>query len=85
MNITLKPELEKFIQQQIKLGKYDSAERVIEEALFLLSKRNEYDKWVEEIGQKIDIAAEQLDRGDGIDGEIAINQLRKRLRQTEET
>jgi antitoxin ParD1/3/4 len=85
MDITLKPELEKFIQQQIKLGKYDSAERVIEEALFLLSKRNEYDKWVEEIGQKIDIAAEQLDRGEGIDGEIAINQLRKRLRQTEET
>jgi antitoxin ParD1/3/4 len=47
-----------------------------------LSKRNEYDKWVEEIGQKIDIAAEQLDRGEGIDGRIAINQLRKRLRQT---
>ena len=82
MNITLKPELEKFIEQQIKLGKYDSAERVIEEALFLLSKRNEYDKWVEETRQKIDIAAEQLDRGEGIDGRIAINQLRKRLRQT---
>lgn len=81
MNITIKPELENFIQQQILLGKYDSAERVIEEALTLLERRNQYDCWVEDIRQKIDIAAEQLDRGEGIDGETTIHQIREKLRQ----
>jgi len=81
MNIIIKPELEKIIQDQIVSGKYQTAEGVIEEALNLLQKRDKYDKWVEEIGEKIDTAAEQLDRGEGIDGETAINQLRHRLRQ----
>lgn len=43
MNITIKQELENFIQQQIKSGKYDSADLVIEEALNLLEKREQYD------------------------------------------
>lgn len=81
MNIVIKPELEKIIQEKILSGKYQSAERVIEDALKLLEKRDKYDKWVEEVGEKIDIAAEQLDRGEGLDGETAINQLRQRLRQ----
>ncbi|MGL4883953.1 MAG: type II toxin-antitoxin system ParD family antitoxin, partial [Waterburya sp.] len=54
MNITIKQELEKFIQQQIKSGKYESADRVIEEALNLLEKREQYDLWVEEVREKID-------------------------------
>ncbi|MGL5873371.1 MAG: type II toxin-antitoxin system ParD family antitoxin [Xenococcaceae cyanobacterium] len=49
MNITIKQELEKFIQQQIKSGKYESADRVIEEALNLLEKREQDDRWVEEV------------------------------------
>ncbi|MGK7958007.1 MAG: hypothetical protein AB4063_22540 [Crocosphaera sp.] len=40
---------------------------------------NEYEQWIEEIGQKIDIAAQQLDQREGIDGETAINQLRENL------
>ncbi|WP_249267814.1 hypothetical protein RVR34_25405 [Microcystis aeruginosa FBCC-A68] len=44
-----------------------------------ISKRDQYQQWVEDIGQKIDIAAEQLDRSEGIDGETAIAQLRTRL------
>lgn len=84
MKIILKPELENFIQQQILSGRYDSADRVIEEALTLLENRNKYDNWVEDIGKKIDIAATQLDRGEGIDGETAINQIRKKLYQNQE-
>lgn len=84
MNIILDPKLENLIQQQINSGKYTSINDVIEQALILLEKRNQYDQWVEEIGQKIDIAAQQLDQGEGIDGETAINQLREYLRQTSE-
>lgn len=81
MKITLSPELEKLIQQQMMTGQYDSAERVIAEALSLLNKRNEYEDWIAETRQKIDIAAEQLERGEGVDGETAIAQIRAKLRQ----
>ncbi|NET61137.1 MAG: type II toxin-antitoxin system ParD family antitoxin, partial [Symploca sp. SIO2E6] len=69
MNIILNPKLENLIQQQITSGKSTSIDNVLEEALALLEKRNQYEQWVEEIGQKIDIAAQQLERGEGIDGE----------------
>ena len=79
MNINLKPELENIIQNQILSGKYDSINQVIEEALKLLQKRNQYDHWVEEIGQKIDLAAEEIDQGKGIEGETAIARIREKL------
>ncbi|NEP14175.1 MAG: type II toxin-antitoxin system ParD family antitoxin [Symploca sp. SIO2C1] len=81
MNIILNPKLENLIQQQITSGKYTSIDNVLEEALALLEKRNQYEQWLEEIGQKIDIAAQQLERGEGMDGETAINQLREQLQQ----
>ncbi|TYQ28304.1 type II toxin-antitoxin system ParD family antitoxin [Pseudanabaena sp. UWO311] len=84
MPITLQPEQEQFIQTQLATGRYTNATEVIAEALQLLEKRNHYDRWVEELGNKIDIAAAELDRGEGIDGETAINQLRARLHQKRE-
>jgi antitoxin ParD1/3/4 len=84
MTITLQPEQEQFIQTQLATGRYANAIEVIAEALQLLEKRNHYDRWVEELRIKIDIAAAQLDRGEGLDGETAINQLRARLHKTRE-
>ncbi len=81
MNIILNSKLENLIQKQIISGRYTSVDNVLEEALTLLEKRNEYEQWIEEIGQKIDLAAQQLDQGQGIDGETAINQLRENLQQ----
>ncbi len=81
MPITLQSEQEQFIQTQLATGRYTSATEVIAEALQLLAKRNHYDRWVEEVRNKIDIAAAELDRGEGVDGETAINQLRARLRR----
>jgi antitoxin ParD1/3/4 len=78
MPITLQPEQEQFIQTQLATGRYTNATEVIAEALQLLAKRNNYDRWVEELRDKIDIAAAELDRGEGVDGETAINQLRAR-------
>lgn len=81
MNIILNPKLENLIQKQIISGISTSIDNVIEEALSLLEKRNESEQWIEEIGQKIDLAAQQLDQDKGIDGETAINQLRENLQQ----
>ncbi len=37
------------------------------------------DRWIEEVRSKIEIAAEGLDRGESVDGETAIAQIRARL------
>lgn len=82
MPITLQPEQEQFIQTQLATGRYTNATEVIAEALQLLEKRNHYDRWVEELRNKIDIAAAECDRGERLDGETAIKQLRARLHRT---
>ena len=85
MNIQLKPELEQIIQTQIATGRYASAEEVISKALKLLLEWDKgYQQWVEETRQKVEVAIEQLDRGEGIDGEVVVERLREKLRKARE-
>jgi len=84
MNLLLKPEHQKLIEAQLSTGRYANPDEIIAEALELLNKRDQYQEWSEEIGQKIDVAAQQLDRGEGIDGESAIALLRKKLQKNSE-
>ena len=84
MNLLLKPEHQKLIEAQLSTGRYANPDEIIAEALELLNKRDQYQEWSEEIGRKIDIAAQQLDRGEGIDGETAIALLRKKLQKNSE-
>lgn len=85
MNIQLKPELEQIIEAQIATGRYSNAEEVISKALTLLLEWDKgYQHWVEETRQKVEVAIEQLDRGEGIDGEVVIERLRSKLRQARE-
>ena len=82
VNITLTPDQAALIQQQIHSGQFETVNQAIEAALQLLDKRLQYDRWVEDTQQKIDLAADQLDRGEGVDGEEEIAQLRAKLRQS---
>ncbi|GAA6616289.1 type II toxin-antitoxin system ParD family antitoxin [Scytonema sp. NUACC26] len=85
MNIQLKPEEEQFIQIQIAGGKYENPEAVISKALKLLREWEKgYQNWVEETRKKVEVAAEQLDRGEGIDGEVVVERLREKLRKARE-
>lgn len=84
MTIALKPEQEAFIQAQLATGRYTDAAAVIAEALQLLEKRNRYNHWVEDVRAKIDIASAQLDRGEGVNGETVIAQLRAKLQEARE-
>ncbi|MFB2893847.1 type II toxin-antitoxin system ParD family antitoxin [Aerosakkonemataceae cyanobacterium BLCC-F50] len=82
MNITLKTEQAELIQQKINRGKYNNAEEVIDEALQLLEQRDrEYETWVEETREKVNLAQEELRRGEGIDGNIVVAQLKEKLHQ----
>ncbi|NET70081.1 MAG: type II toxin-antitoxin system ParD family antitoxin, partial [Sphaerospermopsis sp. SIO1G2] len=70
---------------QIATGKYATPEDVICKALTLLLEWEKgYKQWVEETQAKVDIAIEQLDRGEGIEGDVVIAKLRDKLRQTGE-
>ncbi len=84
MNLTIKPELESFIQQEMLSGKYTSPNEVVEAALNLLEQQKSYDTWVIEVGEKIDVAVAQLDRGEGLDGQEVIDNLRSKLRKAKE-
>jgi antitoxin ParD1/3/4 len=84
MNLIIKPELENFIQQEMLSGNYASPNEVIEAALNLLEQKKSYDAWATEIGEKIDVAVAQLDRGEGLNGQEVIDNLRSKLRAAKE-
>ena len=84
MNLTLRPELENFIQQEILAGNYASPEEAIEAALNLLQAKNATDLLAAELRGQIDIAAAQLDRGEGLDGESVLANLRAKLQAARE-
>jgi antitoxin ParD1/3/4 len=84
MNLTLKPELESFIQQEILAGKYSSPDEAIEAALNLLQSKNSVERLATELRGKIDIAAAQLDRGEGLNGDDVIASLRAKLQAAKE-
>ena len=80
MNLTLKPELTEFIQQEILTGKYASPDEAIEAALTLLKSKSATDRLATELREKIDSAAAQLDRGEGLNPEDVLTELRAKLR-----
>ncbi len=87
MNITLTPEHEKYIQSQLKEGKYNSVEQLISEALQLLEERNRTleQKGFEELKLKIVSGTESIARGQVTDGEVAFAQLQEKIRLISES
>lgn len=78
MTITLKPELEALIQKRLESGTFESVEDVLWQAL---ESQDAEEAWLElhkrEVGEKLDRAMEELDRGGGIPG----SQVRQRLQE----
>lgn len=70
MNISLDPRLEKFVQESVQAGKYDSASDMVNGALAILqcqeSLLSSNPAELEELRRKIKIGLDQLDRGEGI-------------------
>ena len=81
MNLPLTPEQEDFVQQELAIGNYTSATDLLADALQLLAKRRRYDQWARDVQEKVAIAAAELERGEGVDGETAVAVLRARLHQ----
>ncbi|QSJ15957.1 type II toxin-antitoxin system ParD family antitoxin [Nostoc sp. UHCC 0702] len=81
MYIQIKPELEQFIQAQLAIGRFSSAEDVINEAFKLLQEREQR---IEELRQKIAVGTEQIANGQVSDGEVVFARLQEKIRQISE-
>jgi antitoxin ParD1/3/4 len=67
MNISLAPETERLIQQQVDSGRYHSANEVVLEAMRLLNEQGQAQKAeIEEMKTKIAAGLRELDEGKGI-------------------
>lgn len=76
MNVSLTPELERMIHDRVKSGRYHSASEVVREALRLLDEREELRRLrLAELRAKIAAGIASLDRGEGVAGEEAFDEL----------
>ena len=61
MNVSLTPELEKFVSAKVETGRYSSASEVVREALRLLCHRDEV--WRKEVDGKIKAGMDSIRAG----------------------
>ncbi len=83
MNVSLTPELEQFIEKEVETGMYQSASEVIRAGLRLLKAEKDPKprfmvSSMDELEEKLLVGVRQLERGEGIPGEVAARELRGR-------
>ena len=80
MNVSLTPELEKFVQEKVESGRYTSASEVVREALRLMEKRDqrlqEREAALKAFQAELDRRMAEADRGETIPAEEVFAQLR---------
>lgn len=90
MQLTLSQEQTQILEALVKHGQYSSLEEAINTALLLLiddltqsdaNNNPNYLAWVEETRKKIDIAREQVQRGEVLNAEDVLAQLRDKVKK----
>ncbi|NEO88204.1 MAG: type II toxin-antitoxin system ParD family antitoxin [Spirulina sp. SIO3F2] len=82
MNITLQPELARFLSEQVEQGMFSSVEAAINESVQLLVRQKLlYKDRFEELQQEILRGVEDSERGDVIEGKVLFAQWQERLNQ----
>ncbi len=79
MNISLKPELERFVAAQVEAGGYGSADEVLEAAVARLMLDPDPPTPDPDTLAALEEAEAQLDRGPGIPLEEAFDRLRQKF------
>lgn len=85
MEITLPPDLLRFIEERVKAGQFSSAEEMISRALSLLRDEERLTPQdLAELREDVRVGLEQLERGEGAewDAEETKTRLRERLERT---
>lgn len=76
MNISLTPELERFIDAKVESGGYNNASEVIREGLRLLKENDEIRRRVRE---QIERGAADVAAGRVVDGPQTMNRIKERI------
>lgn len=85
MSISLNPTHEQFVLSKIESGKYANVDEVISAAFQLLEEQEqEYSLWLKETQKKVEVGLAEIERGEVLDTEVVINQLKDKLRQKRE-
>jgi len=81
MNVSLTPELEKFVSAKVESGRYNSASEVVREALRLLEEHDQArTAQLAEFNQELGRRLASLDRAETVEPA----EVRRRLRQKSE-
>ena len=81
MHISLPLDVEIFVQRQLSNGKYQDATEVIVAAIALLQQQEDiYRGRLNELQADARIGLEASERGEVVDGTIALSQIRANLR-----
>ncbi|NET56622.1 MAG: type II toxin-antitoxin system ParD family antitoxin [Symploca sp. SIO2E6] len=77
MNISLTPQLEQFVDEQVASGTYFSASEVIRDGLRLLIEQQKLKELkITELRKEIAIGIEQADSGQFVDGEEVFENIK---------
>lgn len=80
MNISLTPELERFIQEKVACGMYTSASEVIRESLRLMHTHDDVQKQrIWDLSRAIDIGMEQLSQKRVVDGPTSREKMKRKI------
>jgi antitoxin ParD1/3/4 len=85
MNISLTPELAKFVKKEVKSGLYQTASEVVRAGLRRLKEDQPVrlprtPTTLAELEAQMLQSIDRLDRGEGVDGEEVFRRLRKRIK-----
>jgi antitoxin ParD1/3/4 len=77
MNVSLTPELEKFVADKVATGRYTSASEVVREALRLLEREEKSrEEQIAEFNRELKARLDSLDRGEFVTAEESLRRIR---------
>lgn len=87
MNISLTPELAKFVEKEVESGLYQTASEVVRAGLRRLKEDQavrlpQAPKTFEELEAQLLQSLERFERGKGVDGEGVFRRLRDRIKKS---
>jgi len=79
MNVSLTPELEKFVTDKVASGRYTSASEVVREALRLLEREQKSrEEQIAEFNRELKARLDALERGEHVTAEEAREHFKRR-------
>lgn len=82
MNVSLTPELDRFVADKVSSGRYTSASEVVREALRLLEQQDQTrEARIEAFNKELDARIAAADRGEFVDPQAARERLQRKVRE----